>query len=104
MPGWEQVAFVARRSCCISGEGFRSKAFPLLSPVAATPSHPEAEPLGWERFGAWVRDLPLPVYALGGLGPGDLEAAHAARAQGVAGIRGFWPGRSLDGSATDEHR
>lgn len=66
--------------------------FAVLSPVAATPSHPQAEALGWRRFAAWVRDLPLPVYALGGLGPADLEAAHAARAQGVAGIRGFWPG------------
>ncbi len=65
--------------------------FALLSPVAATPSHPEAEPLGWPGFADWVRDLPLPVYALGGLGPADLEAAHAARAQGVAAMRGLWP-------------
>lgn len=64
--------------------------FAVLSPVQRTASHPDAEPMGWPRFAELVRDVPLPVYALGGLDRGDLEAAVAARAQGVAGIRGFW--------------
>jgi 8-oxo-dGTP diphosphatase len=33
----------------------------------------------------------LPVYALGGVGPPDLATARAHGAQGVAGIRGWWP-------------
>ena len=33
-----------------------------------------------------------PAYLLGGVGPGDLEQAWQAGAQGVAGIRAFWPG------------
>jgi 8-oxo-dGTP diphosphatase len=32
----------------------------------------------------------MPVFAIGGLGPEDLDAARAAGAHGVAGIRGFW--------------
>jgi 8-oxo-dGTP diphosphatase len=63
--------------------------FATLSPVCATASHPDAEPLGWKRFAEWVADTRLPVYALGGVGPDDLERAHAAGAQGVAGIRAF---------------
>jgi 8-oxo-dGTP diphosphatase len=63
--------------------------FATLSPVRATSSHPDASPLGWERFAELVREARLPVYALGGIGPDDLDRARAAGAQGVAGIRKF---------------
>ncbi|WHZ19272.1 MAG: hypothetical protein OJF55_001421 [Rhodanobacteraceae bacterium] len=63
--------------------------FATLSPVRATASHPDAAPLGWERFAALVADARLPVYALGGVAPDDLERARAGGAQGVAGIRAF---------------
>lgn len=64
--------------------------FVVLSPVGPTTSHPEARPLGWVRFAELIRDLPMPVFALGGLSEKDLPAARAARAQGVAGISAFW--------------
>jgi 8-oxo-dGTP diphosphatase len=63
--------------------------FATLSPVHPTTSHPDATPLGWERFAQIVTDARLPVYALGGVGPDDLERARVAGAQGVAGIRAF---------------
>lgn len=63
--------------------------FATLSPVCATASHPDATPLGWQRFAALAAAAQLPVYALGGVGPPDLERARAAGAQGVAGIRAF---------------
>lgn len=63
----------------------------VLSPVRATPSHPDAGPLGWPGFAQAREDVALPVYALGGVGPGDLENAWRHGAQGVAGIRAFWP-------------
>lgn len=63
--------------------------FATLSPVRATASHPDAAPLGWTRFAELVRDARVPVYALGGLDPKDLDRAHMAGAQGVAGIRAF---------------
>lgn len=63
--------------------------FATLSPVRATASHPGVTPLGWERFARLAADVPLPVYALGGVGPDDLDAARAAGAQGVAGISAF---------------
>lgn len=65
--------------------------FATLSPVAATASHPQAQPLGWVAFQALAEAAALPVYALGGLAPAQLVQARAMGAQGVAGIRGFWP-------------
>ena len=63
--------------------------FATLSPVCATASHPDTAPLGWERFAQLAAAACLPVYALGGVEPDDLERARAAGAQGVAGIRAF---------------
>ncbi|NOT85596.1 MAG: Nudix family hydrolase [Methylococcaceae bacterium] len=63
--------------------------FVVLAPVQKTLSHPEALPLGWQRFAALVAETNLPVYALGGLHQTDLEQAKQSGAQGVAGIRLF---------------
>ena len=64
--------------------------FAVLSPVRATPGHPDARPIGWEGFARLVDSVGFPVFALGGLGPADREAAWAAGAQGIAAIRGLW--------------
>lgn len=63
----------------------------VLGPVLPTATHPQAQVLGWERFGQLIADFPRPVYAIGGVGPQQLAAAQAHRAQGVAGIRAYWP-------------
>ncbi len=59
----------------------------LLSPVAATESHPEATPLGWEVFEAISEEAKIPLFALGGLGLQDQDRAIRNGAQGIAGIR-----------------
>ena len=64
--------------------------FAVLSPVRATPGHPDARPIGWEGFARLVDSVDFPVFALGGLGPADRKAAWAAGAQGIAAIRGLW--------------
>lgn len=64
--------------------------FVVLGPVAPTRTHPGAAPLGWTRFAALVRDYPLPVFGIGGLGSGDLRSAWAAGAHGIAAIRAVW--------------
>jgi 8-oxo-dGTP diphosphatase len=64
--------------------------YALLSPVLATASHPGVQPMGWDRFAALVDPVPLPVFALGGLRPEDLDTAVRRGAQGIAGIRGLW--------------
>ena len=65
--------------------------FVTLSPVQPTLTHPEAVPLGWEQVSELIDGFNRPVYVLGGVGPADRERAWQAGAQGVAGIRAFWP-------------
>ncbi len=62
--------------------------FVVLGPVLPTLSHPEVAPLGWRKFGALIRDYPLPVYALGGLSLEDLTTALEHGSQGIAMMRG----------------
>jgi len=68
--------------------------FALLSPVLPTRSHPDAEPLGWDRFAASVDVATLPVFALGGMRADLLTEAWNHGGQGIAGIRGLWPGEN----------
>lgn len=65
--------------------------FVTLSPLQSTLSHPEAVPLGWDAAAQLIDGLNLPVYLLGGVGAGDTARAWQLGAQGVAGIRAFWP-------------
>lgn len=64
--------------------------FVLLSPVAATLSHPDSAVLGWKKFADLKRDYPLPVYALGGMKCNDLGTAWQAGAHGIAMQRAAW--------------
>ncbi|MDQ6916669.1 MAG: Nudix family hydrolase [Pseudomonadota bacterium] len=64
--------------------------FIVLGPLLPTPSHPAARPLGWDRFAALVRAMPVPVYALGGLVRGNLDRAIQLGAHGVALRRDAW--------------
>jgi 8-oxo-dGTP diphosphatase len=81
-------------SCHSSEELRRAEAlgvdFAVLGPVRATPSHPDAVPLGWERFREIAKDAAVPVYALGGIVPRDLERALHYGAHGIAMVRGSW--------------
>jgi 8-oxo-dGTP diphosphatase len=61
--------------------------FVTLSPVLASPG--KGDPLGWSRFAELARACATPIFALGGLGPDDLDLARSHGAWGVAGIRGF---------------
>jgi len=64
--------------------------FCVLSPVNATSSHPDATPLGWQHFSQLVQECRLPVYALGGIQPADLEQTFESGGQGIAAISGLW--------------
>lgn len=65
--------------------------FVTLSPVQATQTHPDAVPLGWDQAGAMIEGFKHPVFLLGGVGADDRDRAWRIGAQGVAGIRAFWP-------------
>ncbi|WP_300731633.1 Nudix family hydrolase [Pseudomonas sp.] len=65
--------------------------FVTLSPVLPTQTHPDAQPLGWAQAEQLIAGFGKPVFLLGGLGPNDRQSAWQSGAQGVAGIRAFWP-------------
>ena len=65
--------------------------FILLSPVKETSSHPGVPGLGWQRFEQLSANIPVPVYALGGMNDADRAQAKQSGAQGVAAISGYWP-------------
>ena len=81
-------------SCHSSEELRRAEALGVdlvvLGTVHATPSHPDAVPLGWEEFREIAKDAAVPVYALGGIVPSDLEQALSCGAHGIAMVRGSW--------------
>ena len=86
--------FLAGASCHDADDLERARAagcdFAVLGPVRATPTHPSAPVLGWTGFEDLARGAGLPVFAIGGLGDDDVEAARRSGGQGVAAIRAFW--------------
>jgi len=66
--------------------------FATLSPVQPTATHPQAQPLGWERFSEMAAQATLPLYALGGMRSDDKPQAWRCGAQGIAAIRGLFGG------------
>jgi 8-oxo-dGTP diphosphatase len=64
--------------------------FAVLGPVKRTASHATDFSLGWNRFGHRAAGASIPVYAIGGLEPEDLQEAWSAGAHGLAMISGAW--------------
>lgn len=64
--------------------------FVVLGPVLPTVSHPGSATLGWDRFAQITRGASLPVYAIGGMRPSDLDTARHAGGHGVALLSGAW--------------
>lgn len=61
----------------------------LLSPVQQTATHADAKVLGWEGFAELAKTSDIPVFALGGVAPTDMEQAQKYYAYGLAGIKQF---------------
>jgi 8-oxo-dGTP diphosphatase len=82
-------------SCHTHADVMRASALELdwivLGPVCETPTHMDAEPLGWDGFQAARSGTRVPVFALGGLRPVDLTKALASGAHGIAMRRHAWP-------------
>ena len=64
--------------------------FCVLSPVLQTASHPDAEPMGWDRFAQIVALANIPVFALGGMESSHIPMARQQGGQGIAAIRALW--------------
>ena len=66
--------------------------FIVCSPVRATPSHAGAEPIGRDGLERLIAIAPMPVYALGGMTPDDLDEVRRLGGHGIAAIRALWSG------------
>lgn len=64
--------------------------YAVLGHVKPSTSHPDEAPLGWQRFAELVANLPIPVFAIGGLTTADMEEARTHGAHGIAMIGGAW--------------
>ncbi len=64
--------------------------FMAISPVQRTLSHPQQLALGWDKFAQLTAMAQMPVYALGGMNPMDVDLARSNGAQGIAGIRSLF--------------
>lgn len=65
--------------------------YALLGPIKPTPTHPEAQGIGWTAFQSMLGlGAPMPVYGLGGLQHADLDDAIQHGAQGIARMREVW--------------
>jgi len=62
----------------------------VLSPVLPTQSHPGEPTLGWGKFSELCLNLPMPVYALGGMNTDLMETSMAHGAHGIAMLSGVW--------------
>ncbi|MET0506957.1 MAG: Nudix family hydrolase [Burkholderiaceae bacterium] len=62
----------------------------VFGPVLPTASHPSAAGLGWTGLARAIATTPLPVFALGGVGPEDLDRARRSGAHGIAIQRAAW--------------
>jgi len=80
-------------SCHAAGEllqaGQADCRYALIGPVRPTASHPQRPALGWSALRSLAAQSDLPLYALGGMQPADLDQARANGAYGIAAIRGF---------------
>lgn len=64
--------------------------YALLGAVRETASHPGEAGMGWGRFAALAKALPIPVFAIGGLSAENLDMARDTGAHGIAAIQGAW--------------
>jgi 8-oxo-dGTP diphosphatase len=64
--------------------------FVFLSPINKTSSHPDQTGKGWQWFADAIKTINMPVYALGGVGQGDIKTAIQYGGQGIAAISQLW--------------
>ena len=83
-------------SCHSSADLARAEALgcrhAFLGAIRQTPSHPGQGGIGWTAFEVLREYCALPIYAIGGMACDDIPQARRHGAQGIAGIRGLWPG------------
>ncbi len=89
LSGEKLVVASCRDEADLARAGSLGLDFVTLSPVLGGVGADATTRLGWSGFERLSRSSPLPVYALGGVGPSDLGCARERGGFGVAGTRAF---------------
>ncbi|MGH8321861.1 MAG: Nudix family hydrolase [Gammaproteobacteria bacterium] len=88
------AGFLAGASCHDENEIHRAQNcrldYIILGPVQTTPSHPHATILGWDGFARLAALSVVPVYAIGGMQPEQLDKVRSLGGHGIAAMRGLW--------------
>ena len=71
----------------ISQANLHNLDFITLSPVLSSKN--AAEVLGWKKFKSLSSIANMPVYALGGIKPEDIDMVHKNGGYGISGISNF---------------
>ena len=90
LPGYYLLAISGHSLDSLQKGPLVGASFAVLSPINYTSAHPDIAPLGWQGLSAISEQLPIPVYALGGVSADDEPTAIEAGGQGVAGNKGYW--------------
>jgi 8-oxo-dGTP diphosphatase len=64
--------------------------FAVLGSVKATHTHPDIEPIGWEKFNKLVNNSNIPIYSIGGMTKNDILSSFDCGAIGIASQRAIW--------------
>lgn len=89
-PAFERVGASVHNRAEIEQAGALGLDYVVLGSVKETATHPGRPGMGWINWADAARWAPLPVYAIGGLRPDDLDDARRLGASGVAMIGGAW--------------
>jgi thiamine monophosphate synthase len=90
LPGYYLLAVSGHSLDTLNKGSLVGASFAVLSPINYTSAHPDIAPLGWQGLSVIAAQLPIPVYALGGVSADDESAALEAGGQGIAGHKGYW--------------
>ena len=66
--------------------------FVVLGSVKKTLTHPNFEPIGWEKFNKLIENSSLPIYSIGGMTSNDISSSLENGAIGIASQRAIWNG------------
>jgi 8-oxo-dGTP diphosphatase len=64
--------------------------FAVLGSVRKTRTHPDLEPIGWEKFNKLVNNSNVPIYSIGGMTDSDILSSLEHGGIGIASQRAIW--------------
>lgn len=90
-PNW-LITFAAHDKALLTAGKLCGAHAAFVSPIFATASHPEAQPIGITQLAAMTHTADLPIIALGGIDHRNVTLLKGSGVAGIAAITGLSPG------------